>query len=59
MRTLTFSSCSAVTFTSLSSVGVRWDSADAPAPRLILEDVELVLKPESVMGDGWQSGSKS
>lgn len=52
MRALDFSSCSAVTSTSLSSVGERWDSALPPAPRLILEDVELELRPESVIGDG-------
>ena len=59
MRDLTFSSCSAVTSTSLRNVGERWDRAVPPAPRLMLEDVELELRPESVIGDGWQSGKKS
>lgn len=52
IRALTFSSCSAVTSTSLRSVGERWDRAVPPAPRLILDDVELELRPESVIGDG-------
>lgn len=52
MRALTFSSCSAVASTSLRSEGERWDRAVPPAPRLILDDVELELRPESVMGDG-------
>lgn len=52
MRVLAFSSCSAVASTSLRSVGERWDRAAPPAPRLILEDVELELRPESVIGDG-------
>lgn len=52
IRALAFSSCSTVTSTSLRSVGERWDTALAPAPRLILDDVELELRPESVIGDG-------
>lgn len=52
MRPLIFSSCSAVTSTSLSSEGERCDRAAPPVPRLILEDVELELRPESVIGDG-------
>lgn len=52
MRALTFSCCSAVASTSLRSGGERWDIADPIAPRLILDDVELELRPESVIGDG-------
>lgn len=52
IRALAFSSCSTVTSTSLRSVGERWDTALTPAPRLILDDVELELRPESVIGDG-------
>lgn len=52
MRALTFSSCSAVALTSLRNVGERCDRAVPPAPRLILDDVELELRPESVIGDG-------
>lgn len=52
IRALAFSSCSAVTSTSLRSVGDRWGSAVPPAPRLILEEVELELRPESVIGEG-------
>lgn len=52
MRALIFSSCSAVASTSQRSDGERWDRALPPAPRLILDDVELVLRPESVIGDG-------
>lgn len=52
MRALIFSSCSAEASTSLMSVGESWDRAAAPAPRLMLEDVELELRPESVIGDG-------
>lgn len=52
MRAFAFSSCSALTSTSLMSVGERWVRVVPPAPRLILEDVELELRPESVIGDG-------
>ena len=52
IRALAFSSCSAVTSTSLRRLGERWDKAVPPAPRLMLEDVELELRPESVIGDG-------
>lgn len=59
MRPLIFSSWSAETSTSLSSEGDRWDRAVPPVPRLMLEDVELELRPESVIGDGWQCGNTS
>lgn len=59
MRPLIFSSWSAETSTSLSSEGDRWDSTVPPVPRLMLEDVELELRPESVIGDGWQCGNTS
>lgn len=55
MRPLTFSFCSAVVSISLRSEGDMCDRAvppDPPVPRLMLDDVELVLKPESVTGDG-------
>lgn len=55
IRALTFSFCSAVVSISLRSDGDMCDIAvppDIPAPRLMLEEVELVLKPESVTGDG-------
>lgn len=52
MRHLTFSSCSGGASTSLSSVGERWGRAAPPAPRLMLEEVEQELRPESVIGDG-------
>lgn len=52
IRALAFSSCSTLASTSLKSVGERCDRAVPPAPRLILEEVELELRPESVMGDG-------
>lgn len=57
MRFLTFSSCSAESCTSLSSVWGRWGKA--VPPRLILDEVELELKPESVIGEGWYSGGNS
>lgn len=55
MSALTFSSFSAVASTSLrmdGDVWDRWDRQEPPAPRLMLDDVELELKPESVTGDG-------
>lgn len=55
MSFLTFSSCSADSCTSLSSVWGR--CGKAVPPRLILDDVELELKPESVIGEGWYSGA--
>lgn len=59
MRPLALSSCSALISASMRSVGERWDKVLLPAPRLMLEDVELVLRPESVIGDGWKSGKIS
>lgn len=59
IRALTFSFCSAVVSISLRREGDMCDRAvppDPPVPRLMLEEVELVLRPESVTGDGWQSG---
>ena len=33
--------------------------APTPVPRLMLEEVEEELRPESVMGEGWCSGISS
>ena len=33
--------------------------APTPVPRLMLEEVEEELRPESVMGEGWCSGIRS
>lgn len=53
MRVLTFPSCSTEMSTSLRIVVCRWEMAALLFPRLILEEVELELSPESVMGEGW------
>lgn len=53
MRVLTFPSCSTEMSTSLRIVVCRWEMAALLFPKLILEEVELELSPESVMGEGW------
>lgn len=52
IRALTFSFCSAVVSISLRSEGEMCDRGVPPVPRLMLDDVELMLRPESVTGDG-------
>lgn len=53
MRVLTFPSCSTEMSTSLRTVVCRWEMAELLFPKLILEEVELELSPESVIGEGW------
>lgn len=53
MRVLTFPSCSTEMSTSLRTVVCRWETAALLFPRLMLEEVELELSPESVIGEGW------
>lgn len=53
MRVLTFPSCSTERSTSLRMVVCRCEMAALLFPKLILEEVELELSPESVMGEGW------
>lgn len=53
MRVFTFSSCSTEMSTSLRMVVCIWDMAALVFPKLMLEEVELELSPESVIGEGW------
>lgn len=53
MRVFTFSSCSTVRSTSLRIVVWRWGTVVLVFPKLMLEEVELELSPESVIGEGW------
>lgn len=53
MRVLTFPSCSTEMSTSLRRVVCRCDTAALLFPKLILDEVELELSPESVIGEGW------
>lgn len=53
MRVLTFPSCSTERSTSPRRVVWRCEMAALLFPKLILEEVELELSPESVIGDGW------
>lgn len=59
MRALTFWSCTVERSTWGSMLGGNGEKAAAPTPRLMLEEVEEELKPESVMGEGWCSGIRS
>lgn len=53
MRVLTFPSCSTERSTSPRRVAWRCEMAALLFPKLILEEVELELSPESVIGEGW------
>lgn len=53
MRVLTFPSCSTEMSTSPRRVAWSCEMAALLFPKLILEEVELELSPESVMGEVW------